>query len=195
MEEEDKIRVFIAIEPAPRIRDVIRDLQNDLKRDDIGSKVRWVKPEGIHLTLKFLGDTPSSQIEEIGSAMSRAVVGHKAFTIACAGMGLFPESGNPRVIWVGITEGIDALSRLSHDLDTQLSELGFPSENRAFKAHLTLGRIKSRLDRGSLVDLIKRLKTPTMEMDAQEIILFHSDLQPQGSIYTPLKRVTLTPLT
>jgi len=190
---EETIRTFIAIEPTSEIRAILREIQNRLQQADLGAKVSWVKPEGIHLTIRFLGDVASSQVEEIGSAMGRAAGGHNKFRIACGGVGVFPESGNPRVIWVGITKGVDSLSRLSKDINMQLSQLGLPPEDKAFRAHLTLGRVKSRLDRNRLLSLVEKLETPSMEMIAEEVILFRSDLRPQGAIYTPLKRVALTP--
>jgi 2'-5' RNA ligase len=190
---EGTIRAFIAIEPTAQIRSALGDIQSKLQRADLGAKVSWVKPGGIHITLRFLGDVPSSQVEEIGSAMGRAAGGHSKFRIACGGVGVFPESGSPRVVWAGVTEGVDSLSRLSRDINMQLSQLGFPPEDRAFKAHLTLGRVKSRLDRSRLLSLVEKLETPPMKMVAEEVILFRSDLRPQGAIYTSLKRIALIP--
>ena len=188
---EEKIRAFIAFEPSAQIRRALGNIQNKLRGSDLGSQIRWVKPEGIHLTLKFLGDINLSQLEEVGSVMERVAGKQGRFKIACGGIGLFPEAGNPRVIWVGLTRGVSDLARLSHDLDLGLSQLGFEPEQRGFKAHLTLGRVKSRLERGRLASLVDGLKTPPMEMEAGEVILFRSDLRAQGAIYTPLNRVDL----
>jgi len=132
------IRTFIAIEIPGTIISKIRELQDGIRA--YGFKIRWVRTENIHLTLKFLGDVEEIKINEIANAVAETVKGHSPITLQAKGIGVFPGIKRPRVLWVGLAGQLEALVRLQQTLDENLMALGFSREERTFKGHLTMGR-------------------------------------------------------
>ncbi|MEK7803817.1 MAG: RNA 2',3'-cyclic phosphodiesterase, partial [Deltaproteobacteria bacterium] len=145
--KEDKLRLFIAIELPSNIIDGLRNVQEELK--DKSNKLSWAKPENIHLTLKFLGDTETGKIDRMVNILEGIAGRSFSFEISVKGVGTFPAAGNPRVIWVGIEENKDML-QLYNNIEEGLATLGFEKEMRDFKPHITLGRIKFLNDRAGL---------------------------------------------
>lgn len=186
----EKLRAFIAISlPEPVLQGIVT-AQETLKRS--GLKIRWVRKEGIHLTLKFLGDIDRDSVEKISEAMERATGSFSPFTLWAEGIGVFPNLRRPRVAWVGLSGDIEILRALQRDLESQLSGLGFPKEKRPFKGHLTLGRVKGRLDGIKLQEALEDLGDfRTESFTAQSIVLFQSELRPDGAVYS---RVAEAPL-
>ena len=186
----EKIRAFIAIEvPEPVLR-AIATAQDTFRGS--GLKIRWVRKEGIHLTLKFLGDIDTDDVDKIRAAMERAAKTFSPFTVRGEGIGVFPDLKRPRVVWVGVSGDVEVIRALQGDLETQLSSLGFQKERRPFKGHLTLGRVKDRLDRMKLSEALERLKDFRTEFfTAQSVVLFQSDLRPSGAVYSRLAEVVL----
>ena len=183
-----KIRAFIAIDvPEPVLR-AIAEAQDTLRGS--GLKIRWVRKEGIHLTLKFLGDIDSDDVEKIRAGMGRATKAFSPVTMRADGLGVFPDLRRPRVVWVGLSGDIEALRALQRDLESQLNGLGFPKEKRPFKGHLTLGRVKGRLDRMKLREALEALGDfRTESFSAQSLVLFQSELRPDGAVYSRLAEV------
>ena len=186
----EKLRAFIAISlPEPVLQGIVT-AQETLKRS--GLKIRWVRKEGIHLTLKFLGDIDRDSVEKISEAMERATGSFSPFTLWADGIGVFPNLRRPRVAWVGLSGDIEILRALQRDLESQLSGLGFPKEKRPFKGHLTLGRVKGRLDGIKLQEALEDLGDfRTESFTAQSLVLFQSELRPDGAVYS---RVAEAPL-
>jgi len=157
--------------------------------------VRWVQPEGIHLTLKFLGQTPLDQIEGIVKALSSACASLCPFTCTVGGLGCFPNLRRPRVIWVGVQEPTGALSRLQEALEGACAESGFKRERRAFHPHLTLGRLRDRASadqRRAIGELIQGTEVTSLgTVSAKGISLIRSDLRPRGAVYTTLREIEL----
>ena len=180
------IRAFLAIEPPKEVLRNLLDIQNRLRRL-IAMDIRWVKPEGVHLTLKFLGDIPEKDAPNITSAAGEAAasVGPLAFYVS--GLGVFPDARRPRVVYLEIKGDTDKLASFQKRLEGTLAGIGFTEEKRPFRAHLTMGRVKSA--RGTL-DLAKELEkgdTYTAgRFVATELCLLKSDLTPQGAVYTKL---------
>jgi 2'-5' RNA ligase len=186
----EKIRTFIAIDLPASVREVISRTQERLRK--VGLGIRWVRPQGIHLTLKFLGDIEKSDVEKIGDAMGLAAGGAFPFSLRGEGLGVFPDFSRPRVVWVGLAGDVGLLQALQGSLDVQLQGLGFPRENRPFTGHLTLGRVKGRLDGAQLRRALQRFEDFTTEgFMAQAVTLFQSDLGPDGAVYTKLVEVPL----
>ncbi len=187
------IRTFIAIELTAPILASLGDLQSRMQRDLPPKLLRWVRPEGIHLTLVFLGDIPVEQVDPIAEALTEACAGHSPFTVSVAGMGCFPNVRRPRVAWVGVEEPSGALARLQHDIEQALVPLGFRPEARAFSPHLTLGRVKggSRQALEALGAYVERAKVHVGAMKVQAVHLIRSDLRPSGAVYTELTVVPL----
>jgi 2'-5' RNA ligase len=184
------IRSFIAIELPGEIRSLLAETQQGLK--SIRLKARWVRPENIHLTLKFLGNINPLDIEKIGGAMNSAVREFEPFTLKVGGIGFFPGAKRPRVVWVGLGGDTRTLIDLQRHLEDCLAEVGFPKEKRAFKAHLTLGRLRDAVPPEITGKAIRRFSEPgERQFAADRIILFKSELKPAGAEYSKLKEAGL----
>ena len=179
------IRTFIAIELPEEIIYTISKVQEEIK--SYGLKIRWVRPENIHLTLKFLGDIQEADTEKVARAVSESVTGYHPISLAVKGIGVFPGIKRPRVLWLGISKQIDLLIALQRTLDEKLEAIGFPKEKRPFRGHLTLGRIKDKIDPKRLNDILKEFtKFESEHFFAHRIILYKSELKPKGAVYTKL---------
>jgi 2'-5' RNA ligase len=183
-------RLFIAIELPPAVIAQLTQVQDHLKKHVSSSVVRWVNPNGIHLTLKFLGDAPVEQRQTLEESLAKAVQGHKPFTLAAEGLGCFPNLKQPRVVWIGIHESVEALLALRNAIETRIAPLGYPTEDRAFSPHLTLGRIRreaQRSDAQKFGDLVAHTTPPDPQRwQVQQVSLIRSELKPTGAVYTPL---------
>jgi 2'-5' RNA ligase len=190
-----QIRTFIAIELDETINAALTDLQEQLKTKVPRDSVRWVRPEGIHLTLKFLGDVPVNRIEEIEQALTRACAGFPVFSLSVEGLGCFPNPRRPRVVWVGVQEESGTLKRLQKAVEDGMAKLGFAPEGRKFHAHLTLGRTQRRASSGDvrrLGQLVEDTKIGELgRMEARAVSLIKSDLRPTGAVYTQLAEARL----
>ncbi|MBI3615216.1 MAG: RNA 2',3'-cyclic phosphodiesterase [Candidatus Omnitrophica bacterium] len=196
------IRAFIAVELPEALRQEVAAFQSELKSS--GADVKWVELENLHLTLKFLGNIEEAQVPVLKEALAAPARGFPSFTFHLEGIGAFPRTTSPRVVWVGVSEGKEKLVELAKTVERTCSGLGFPAEERPFSAHLTIGRVRSqerlaaaggsRTRRFSaLASLIKRLqvaeslgKTPA---SGEKIVLFQSVLSPKGPLYTPLAEI------
>jgi 2'-5' RNA ligase len=184
----DTVRAFIAIELDKRLCTKLGELQDRLRADVPPGLVRWVRPEGMHLTLKFLGDVPAVQVSEIAQAVQQASAKHASFVCTVSGLGCFPNTARPRVVWVGIEEPGGTLLALQRDVDHAVSALGFAPEQRRFHPHLTLGRVKSH-DReavAALGEYVSRARVNLGSIQANAVHLMRSDLLPGGAVYTAL---------
>lgn len=185
---DEKIRTFIAIDLPDAVRQVMAECQEKLRRAGLG--LRWVKPAGIHLTLKFLGDIEREVIAQIHGAMEQAAREAAPFVLKGDGLGVFPDFKRPRVLWMGLSGDMERLVDLQRNLDARLRGLGFAREKRAFKGHLTLGRVKGRLDGNQLRRALQRFEGfGTEAFTAEAVTLFQSDLRPSGAVYTHLAEV------
>jgi 2'-5' RNA ligase len=184
------IRSFIAIDLPEATRHALAAVQEHLKQSRAG--VRWVKPSSIHLTLKFLGNIHPAQVEDIARAVAQEVRDQPPITLGAAGLGAFPSRRKPRVLWIGMEGEVQRLTRIQSRVENALQLLGFAREKRAFRPHLTIGRVKDRRRLQSLIDAMAELKIPEFDsFDVTEIILYKSDLRPTGAIYTKLHRMPL----
>lgn len=184
------LRLFIAIELSPEVKQSLGRLQADLKQQLPPKVMRWTNPEGIHLTLKFLGDTPEGKVQAVTQGMLAAAAGFEPFELRVAGFGCFPNPRRARVLWVGVPDLPKALAGVQRAIDLQMARLDFAREMRPFSPHLTLGRVSDRIspvERQALADLLDRTQVGDLGLTAvQEVILFKSDLQPGGAVYTAL---------
>lgn len=191
----EQIRAFVAIELPEDLRRELDRIQGSLKGTGVADHVRWVKPGGIHLTMKFLGDVPASTITEIVHAVTQGSEGVKPFTISFSGLGCFPSSSRPSVIWVGVEGDTGTLMRLQTAVEDSLSVLGYPAEKRKYTPHLTLGRVARDVaasERRRLGDMIgEHIVGSLGEMQVCDVCLVKSELSPSGARYTRLAAVTL----
>jgi 2'-5' RNA ligase len=185
------LRTFIAFELPKTVTDHLRALQVELQT--IGMGVRWVRPGNIHLTLRFLGDIRPEDLQAVITALDTAVRGQGPIRLAVKGISVFPGIRKPRVIWAGLTDQVPELMAFQGRLESILNHCGFPREDRPFKAHLTLGRIKGALDAQQLDKLIRRIgESEPLGFQAEQAILFKSDLMPSGALYTRLHSAPLS---
>jgi 2'-5' RNA ligase len=185
-----KIRIFIAIDIPETQRAHLASLQSELR--PLGGRVSWPRPEGIHLTLKFLGDVEESRINEVADAVTKAAVGRSSFKIRIAGTGAFPNVRRPRVLWVGVKDSSGLVRDLARSIENNLKDVGFPRENREFSPHLTLGRVKESRGVEPLMDRLRGEKFDAGEFEVKEVVVVRSDLKPTGAVYTPLRRIPLS---
>ena len=186
----ETIRAFIAIELPASVVSLLDKVQQDIK--SLRLRAKWVRPENIHLTLKFLGNIDPVDIDKIGRALSDAAADFAPATLAVGGIGFFPGLKRPRVIWVGLGGQTQLLIELQRKLEDNLAAIGFPKEKRPFKGHLTLGRIKEAVNSNVIRQVMREFADLRGdEFVASRIILFKSDLQPSGPIYSQLQQVTL----
>ncbi|MCI0331457.1 MAG: RNA 2',3'-cyclic phosphodiesterase [candidate division Zixibacteria bacterium] len=156
-----------------------------------GDKVAWVKKENLHLTLKFLGETPVERLEALKANLSSRLNGLTAFPLALSGAGAFPNLNRPRVLWVGISEGKEKLAQMTEKVEAATIPLGFPPDERGFSAHLTVGRVKEARLSPRLLAKVRACIFEAKGIIVSEVVLFQSELAPGGSIYTPLARFEL----
>lgn len=178
-------RAFIALKLPAQVIAALSDLQSALKKQ--GLKLRWVQPANIHLTLKFLGDVSAEQLQAVKSVIQELSGSQTAFTLESKGLGVFPSVKKARVLWSGIHGDVDRLGVLKSELERALAGIGFVPDNRIFKGHLTLGRVKGRIDGKTLASAIAACGAFTSSPWAVEhLVLFKSDLTPTGAVYSEL---------
>lgn len=190
----EQIRSFIAIELPQEVKPGLHRLQKELKSPE-HTFVKWVAPEGIHLTLKFLGNISPQKVTEITRVMEQASLGVSPFQLEIAEVGAFPNMRQPRVLWLGIRGEVDKLVAWQQRIDNGLAPLGFAKETRPFTPHLTLARLRegvSPRDRRDFGELV--MKTPTevnYKVRVSSLILMRSQLLPGGAVYSRLAEVKL----
>ena len=173
----ERLRAFVALELDAPLRERLEEQIHRLRAELAG--VRWASSSSMHLTLRFLGWTSQAQLASLQEPLRRAAAACPGATVDTTGLGLFPERGSPRVLWVGLLFP-EAFRRLQAACEEAAVAAGFPPETRAFQPHLTLGRWKERARRPSL---------PPLELGParfDHLTLFRSDLRPQGALYTTL---------
>lgn len=186
----EMIRTFIAVELSAEVKAVLVRAQETLKRAPSGRLVRWVSPDGIHLTLKFLGDVSPSRVDEISHVLTQTCRPFKPFELSLSHTGFFPDAHRLRVVWVGMSGAVEQLGGLQRSVEDGLSSLGFPPEGRGFQPHLTLGRVRDLARSAEREELAKRVLAAQVDEQARmlvrEVHLIRSDLRPSGAVYTTL---------
>jgi 2'-5' RNA ligase len=191
----EQIRSFVAIELTDQLRAELNLVQESLKRKGLTDQVRWVKADGMHLTLKFLGNVPADRVNEISLAVAQASQGIAPFKITLTGLGCFPSTSRPNVLWIGVEGDTEALAELQANVEASLATLGYPPEKRKYTPHLTLGRVGRRVGSSSRRRLGSLIQTQTVgplgEMEVQEVNLMRSELSPAGARYSRLAAAQL----
>jgi 2'-5' RNA ligase len=176
----------MAVELPRDVRDALHETGRALASDLCAA--RWVKPDSMHLTLKFLGDTPAEIIPDISHAMQAAASQTGSFELATDALGAFPNPRKARVLWAGLSGGTDACAALHRRIESAMAGLGFTQENRPFRAHLTLARFR---DPAPVSQTILDSQVPHMRFPVRRVVLFQSELDPRGAVYTPLATAPL----
>lgn len=183
------IRTFVAVEMPDPVREQFRDVEDRLRRAD--AHVKWVEPQNIHVTLKFLGDVAEDRIEKIFQSVEEGTQGLASFDIRLSQLGAFPNLRQPRVVWIGVEEGKEQLAELQKRVEDSIARQGFPREKRKFSPHLTIGRVKSSRGTNELVEAIQATPFESESFEINEVVVMESTLTPEGPIYTPQRKVGL----
>jgi 2'-5' RNA ligase len=185
------MRAFVAVPIGEQATERVAEVQRGLRGtcEQAGWKVSWVRPENLHLTLKFLGEVEESRIEEIREQLG-ALEAYAPFDMQLAGVGAFPPARRPRVIWIGVEQGAGDLRGMALDVEERMETIGFSREKRPFRAHLTVGRVKqARTPATGVLDGWRQVQAGTSHV--REVVLYQSTLHPQGARYSALARIPL----
>ncbi len=182
------IRAFIAIELEETIRDEISRIQGILKASE--ADVKWVRPENLHLTLRFLGNIRQEKIEKIKNALSEHLSSFKPCSLKLDSLGVFPNIQYPRIIWISVLSN-NILEELARSAETALVSLKFAKEKRGFKSHITLARLRSNRNKHRLVEILEKTQISQEEMILKKVSLFKSTLSSSGPHYEVLSTISL----
>ena len=186
MSEEKSIRSFLAVDPPQEIIDAIGMIQDRLRKN-IQGDIRWVRPQGIHLTLKFFGTISESDVANISRVVENTTSTIAPFTLGIKRVGAFPDVKRPRVLWLGLDGDIDVLIQLQKEMDKGFQECGFQKEDRTFRPHLTLARVKEPKGVIGLAKIVEKSEDyKAGSFTVSSLTLFKSELTPKGAIYTKL---------
>ena len=192
-DEPSALRLFIAVELPANVRQRLADVADELRGMGL-ERLRWVRPENIHITLKFLGETPAERQPQIEDALRAAAEGVAPHELTLGELGKFGGRQNPRVLWVDVRGDVDALKALHKRVDAKIAPLGFPADERPFAAHLTLARVPQDLAKKvarPLTEAIEAVKVPDPPIPVREIVLMRSELRREGPLYTRLCGIDL----
>jgi RNA 2',3'-cyclic 3'-phosphodiesterase len=183
------LRAFIAVEMPGWIQSAISQSTTALKNALPKTLVRWVAPQNVHLTLKFLGDVSPKNLEHLVETLKPEVAAHEVFPISISGLGAFPNTRRARVIWIGL-EAPPALEALRCRVEAAAAQLGYLPEERQFSPHLTIGRVVQNVSSADLQRIRRSLETTQVghlgTQQVEAVHIFKSDLQPGGAVYTHL---------
>ena len=183
----DTWRVFCAIDLPTDLKQKLAIHIEKLKKET-GVNAGWTRPESIHLTIKFLGNIPVSEVRKLSQAAAQAVKSLAPFKLTAELCGAFPTHGPPRVLWIGITDSSAHLARLYERLDEECAAVGFPRESRPFHPHLTLARIRRAANARALGAAHHAFDFPPGEFEVNELLVIRSELGKEGSKYTTVSR-------
>jgi RNA 2',3'-cyclic 3'-phosphodiesterase len=182
------LRAFLAVELTAEIHAKLEKIKKELAVSESGT-VRWVSTHNIHLTLKFLGEIPDSDVERINTLLAPCLRNINPFTVNLSGLGAFPNLQRPRVLWVGFQPSTD-LAALQVAIDDCLLKLKYTKEERSFHPHLTLGRVSDHVNPREVDKITQRMKEGKIETSGEipvdRVQLFRSDLKPSGPVYSSI---------
>lgn len=185
---DESLRLFIAIDLPSEVKALLHEIQQRLRRHT--TAVRWADPQGTHLTLKFLGETRAATVPAIMEGMQHAAARNPVLTLQTEAPGVFPNSRRPRIVWLGVGGDIPALRRLHSDVERFVAPLGFPTEQRPFAPHLTLGRSTKEpraADYAAISHAVEQTQVlQKIVFSVTEVVLMRSELSPGGARYTPI---------
>lgn len=184
------LRTFIALPLPDEVKARLGTVAGRLREQLPRKSVRWVTPERMHLTLAFLGDTAPQRVAEVSAGIDEVTGAHRPVALTLTHFGCFPNPRRPRVLWVGVEDHDHATARLQQRLSAMLAPLGWPPDDRPFRAHLTLGRVRNRA-KIRLTDVEVEIEPLTFTIDA--LHFYSSELSPNGPRYTLLHRAPLGP--
>jgi 2'-5' RNA ligase len=191
--EVESWRIFIAIELPASTRLRLKDHIDRLRDALPDARASWSREENLHLTLKFLGDTPVSQIETLSEVAKRAASNAIPFELIVSGVGAFPPRGQPRVLWIGIEDTSEQLGKLQQALEDECDKEGFARETRPFHPHLTIARLRKPHGSRELAALHEEMGFETETVRASALVVVRSELRSEGSRHTVISRHEFRP--
>lgn len=183
------MRLFVAIELEDRVRSCLGNVQTTLAR--LCEGVRWIPPHQLHLTLKFLGDVADQDVAGVASTITRVVAASAPFAMSGGGCGCFPPGGAVRIVWAGVADSSGVLERLAGSIDKGLSALGFPTEDRGFSPHVTIGRAREDRSHGRLRAAVGGCSIKPWQQAVASVTLMSSVLSRTGPMYAAVHKTTL----
>ncbi len=191
--KDESLRLFIAHKLNDALRDDLKRAQKQLQDERAMQNVRWVAPQNIHLTLKFLGNSNRAQIPALTTALERAAKNIAPFELTARGLGCFPNTRRPNIVWVGLEGDLETAALLARHIEKECGALGFARDDRGFTPHLTLGRVKreaSNAEPAAIGEIVKNFPLKTFGViRADALHLIASELRANGPLYTTMVRV------
>lgn len=187
------MRLFIAIHLPDEVKDAIEDTFSPVSRQRPRG-LRFVKPDNIHLTLKFLGDTDEGLLPELTGSLEEVAPAHNPFSLAITGAGAFPNLERPRVFWVGVAGDVEVIAALAKGVDDVCTGLGFPREKRAYSPHVTIARVKDNKSLSDMRKLVAELEDSDFGIEPFDVTSFslvQSTLTARGVVYEDIARFRL----
>jgi len=181
-------RTFCAIELGAEVRAGLQDHARRMREAVPEASASWSKPENIHLTLKFFGNVPTKNLPKISAAAARAANEFSLFQIRIGGTGVFPKASRPQVLWIGVEDQSGRLAELQRRMEDEFAVEGFAKENRAYKPHLTIARLRRPEGARKLAQIHLQTNFGFVQIRVNEFVLFRSQLSPRGSIYTVISK-------
>jgi 2'-5' RNA ligase len=185
---DESWRLFIAVELPTSLRAKVGDHIDRLRQIVPDARASWAREENLHLTLKFLGDTPVSKVAALSEAIERAAEKVSPFDANVGGCGAFPLRGQPRVLWLGIGDPNGSLAKLSHALEDECDQAGFSRDMRPFHPHLTVARLRQPHGAHRLAEVHKAMGFDPVPLSVRDVCLIRSELRSEGSRYTVIAR-------
>lgn len=184
-------RIFAAIDVSETARRAVSEYIEFLRGEFPRERIGWATAEKLHLTLKFLGETSDEQLKRFVGAVENTANKFQPFALEIGGAGVFPSARNARVLWLGVSDENNSLHKLSESLEEECGRQGFARENRKFKAHLTVARLKQKPDAALIEKHLTGAFQASEPFSASEIVIYESELLPHGSRYSALLRCKL----
>ena len=181
-------RTFCAIELSDEARAQLADHARQVRDAVPEASASWSKPENVHLTLKFFGNIAKENLTRISSAAARVALEFSPFQIRVGGTGVFPKPSRPQILWIGVQDSPGRLSELQRRLEEEFVVEGFAKEDRAYRPHLTIARLRRPEGARRLAEAHLQTNFPFLTMTVTELVLFRSQLSPKGSIYTVISK-------
>ena len=188
---DGSLRLFIALPLPDSVKEALGALIAEFGSHP--APVKWLNPANIHMTLRFLGDTPASRITDLSTMLNETGSHHSTVTTSINSLGAFPNLKRARLLWAGVQEddSVIRLKQLAAEIERGVQQLGFEPESKAFRPHLTIGRVKQRGSIRELAPTIEQYQLAPIPLSLTELVLFQSTLTPRGPIYKRLHSVAL----
>ena len=190
MSQRNEWRVFCAVELPEVVRARLEDHVRRLRKEVPDAAASWSRVENIHVTLKFFGNVEVKRIDKISAAAERVAKEFSTFQIGVGETGVFPRPSRPQVLWIGVSDPSGQLNALQEKFENECAAEGFEKENRAYRPHLTIARLRKPEGARSLAEAHLKMEFETIQVNVEELVVFRSELSPKGSRYTPISRIS-----